>query len=370
MSRPQHLGVPRTAPQTSTHTNREGTPIMVALEMDALMNFDKAGRYRGLRMAIVCDDFTRICLSFECRTINVTPWNYNAVFKFWKPDILFVESAWRGIFNFWRYEIASYPTHLERNNHALTRVVFAARNAGIPSVFWNREDGVHFDRFIDSVKLFDRVLTVDEKMLSPYREALGCDSKIDVMMFAASAQLHKPRTVDVLRRASFVGSYSSQHAARKQWQDKMFLSAEVIGMTVYDRNSARKSADYRYPPHPWIDVRRAVPYARTAEIYQRHAVNLNVNTITNSATAFSRRLVEIIATGSLALTNVTPAVSNIFANYCIATDDAEEARQVFERISRDGLSKKDAEKCREGADYVLKNHTWRHRLEQILGFVS
>lgn len=324
----------------------------------------------ALKIALISDELTHKCLSKECSVLPVTPWNYKGIFGIWRPDLLFVESCWRGPLRSWRYKIASYPDFPERTNQGLARVVAAARDAEIPTVFWNREDGVHFDRFIDSAKLFDRVLTVDERMLPHYREALGPDAKIGVMMFAASARLHKPRTVDVLRRASFVGSYSSHHAARKQWQDKMFLSAEAIGLTVYDRNSSRKSAEYRYPPHPWIDVRRAVPYARTAEIYRRHAVNLNVNTITNSATAFSRRLVEIIATGSLALTNVTPAVSNIFDKYCIATNDAEEARQVFDRISRDGLSKKDIEKCREGADYVMKNHIWRHRLEQILDFAA
>lgn len=324
----------------------------------------------NIKIAVISDELTYMCISKECQTLYVTPWSFHFVFKFWKPDILFVETTWRGRWNSWRYKMASYSDHPKRNNQDLARVVAAARGANIPMVFWNREDGVHFDRFIDSAKLFDRVLTVDERMLPRYREALGPDAKVGVMMFAASAKLHMPRTVDVLRRASFVGSYSSQHAGRKQWQDQMFFSAEAIGLTVYDRNSARKSADYRYPPHPWIEVRRAVPYARTAEIYRRHAVNLNVNTITNSATAFSRRLVEIIATGSLALTNVTPAVSNIFLDYCIATDDAEEARQVFARISRDGLSKRYIEKCREGADYVMKNHTWRHRVERILDFIS
>ncbi len=302
--------------------------------------------------------------------MTITPWNYLAVCQFWKPDILFVETTWRGRWNSWRYKMASYADHPERTNKELARVVAAARDAKIPTVFWNREDGVHFDRFIDSAKLFDRVLTVDEQMIPRYRETLGPDAKIDVMMFAASASLHAPRTDDILRRASFVGSYSSQHLERKQWQDKMFRSAQAIGLTVYDRNSNRKSSQYRYPSYPWVDVVKAVSHARTAEIYRRHAINLNVNTITNSNTAFSRRLVEIIATGSLALTNVTPAVSNIFKQYCIATNDAEEAEQVFKRISRKGLSKEDITKAREGSDYVMKNHLWRHRLEQILDFAT
>ena len=302
--------------------------------------------------------------------MNVTPWNHVFVLKFWKPDILFVESSWRGRWDSWRYKIASYPDYLERTNQDLARVVAAARAARIPTIFWNREDGVHFDRFIDSAKLFDHVLTVDENMLPRYRNSLSPSAKIDVMMFAASGTLHAPRMEDVIRRASFVGSYSAQHADRKQWQDKMFLSSEAIGLTVYDRNSSRKSNEYRYTSYPWVDVRSAVPHSRTAEIYRRHAINLNVNTITDSGTAVSRRLVEIIACGALALTNITPAVSNIFEKYCIATNDEEEALLVFDRISREGLSKKDIEKSCEGAAYVMKNHTWWHRLEQILDFAA
>lgn len=321
-------------------------------------------------MALVADELTQACVSRECLTMSVTPWNYGFVFKFWKPDILFVESTWRGRWGSWRYKIAGYPNNSKRTNRDLASVVAAARAANIPTVFWNREDGVHFNRFIDSAELFDRVLTVDEKMLPRYREILGPDAKIDVMMFAASASLHVPRKDKVLRRASFVGSYSSQHLDRKQWQDKMFLSAEAIGLTVYDRNSNRKPTEYRYPSYPWIEVARAVDHARTAEIYRCHAINLNVNTITDSGTAFSRRLVEIIATGSLALTNVTPAVSNIFKQYCIATNDAAEAEQVFERISCEGLSKEDNAKIREGADFVMKNHLWQHRIEKILDFAT
>jgi len=324
-----------------------------------------------LKMALVADDLTRVCLSHECRTMSVTPWNYKPVFKFWKPDILFVETTWRGRWNSWRYKMASYADHPERNNRDLARAVAAARDANIPAVFWNREDGVHFDRFIDSAKLFDRVLTVDERMLPRYREALGPDEKIGVMMFAASSTLHAPRPDDVLRRASFIGSYSSQtHLERRLWQDKMFLSAEAIGMTVYDRNSGRRATHYRYPDHPWIEVRSAIPHGMTAEIYRRHAINLNVNTITDSRTAFSRRLVEIIAVGGLALTNLTPAVSNMFEKYCVATNDAEKAKQVFERISHEGLSKNDIQKTRAGSDCVMRYHTWRHRLDQVLEFAT
>ena len=80
-------------------------------------------------------------------------------------NFLLVESAWQGYKNRWKYKIASYPDVPKRNNHALRRLVERAKDKGIPTVFWNKEDGVHFDRFINSAKLFDHVFTVDENCM-------------------------------------------------------------------------------------------------------------------------------------------------------------------------------------------------------------
>lgn len=315
-----------------------------------------------LRLALITDDLTRECLAHECKVYNVTPWNYRFVFRHAKPDGLLVESAWNGRWKSWKYGIASYP---DRTNAGLARVVEAAREAGIPAVFWNREDGVHFDRFIASARLFDRVLTVDETAVSRYRAELGPDAKIGVMMFAASTAIHRPSDQDPLRRAAFVGSYSSVHPHRKVWQDSMFEATRELGLVIYDRNSSRSQTQYRFPDHPWIEVRRAVPHKRTAEIYRTHAINLNVNTITDSRTAFSRRLVEILACGGYMVTNQTKAVLNLFADYCAVLDEPEEARSLFDRVAKSGLSARQKEQARAGAEYVAENHSWRHRLREI-----
>lgn len=323
------------------------------------------------KIALIADDVTRTCLSQECQVLSITPWNYAAVLTFRRPDLLFVESAWRGRWGSWRYRIASYPEFPERTNRSLARVVAAARDAGIPAVFWNREDGVHFDRFIGSARLFDRVLTVDRTMVPRYRELLPAGARVDVMMFAAQPAFHFPTGEEPARRAAFVGSYSQHiHFARKAWQDKMFQAAEEIGLTVYDRNSDRRSGTYRYPARPWIEVRNAVPHTRTGDIYRSHAVNLNVNTITDSPTAFSRRLVEILASGGYMLTNSTQAVREHFQDFCAATDDVEEARSLFARIASEGLSRQQREQARAGADHVKAHHTWRHRLAQLMEFAA
>lgn len=298
----------------------------------------------------------------------------SAAVPWFRSDLSFllVESAWSGRWNSWEYKIASYPDVPSRNNQALRRLVTKAREKGIPTVFWNREDGVHFERFIDSASLFDVVLTVDENCIPRYRERLGPQVKLGVLPFAVQPAIHHPVEAEPrLRRANFVGSYSHHiHDRRRHWQDLLFNAAEPLGLTVYDLNSGRKADRYRFPPMPWMEVRPAVRYEKTADIYRQHAVSLNVNTIEDSASMYSRRLVEIIACGGLAITNPTPSVSRYFADYCTVVHNAEEARDVMARIARDGLSRQDRERARAGAEYVRQHHTWAHRLEDIQRIIA
>lgn len=327
--------------------------------------------FSRLKIALIADEPTRICLSHECRVMNVTYWNSLYVFDHWKPDILLVESAWEGFWGGWRYGIASYPDHPERNNAVLDCLVGRARDESIPTVFWNREDGVHFDRFIASASLFEHIFTVDENMIPLYHAALKDTPSLDVLMFAAQPAIHYPALTEPDRRLAFLGSYSRHlHIHRRQWQDMAFEAANDIGLTVYNRNSRRRSEQYRFPSRHWINVKKAIAHTRTADVYRRHIASLNVNTVDNSRTAFSRRLVEIIASGGFAVTNTTPAVTRHFRDYCETIDCEEDARLLFDRLSKDGWSHRDRERMRAGTDHVLRHHTWRHRLGQIMDRVT
>ncbi|OYQ81603.1 spore coat protein [Ignatzschineria sp. F8392] len=282
--------------------------------------------------------------------------------------MLFVESAWQGRWNRWKYKIASYPDHPERNNDKLKRLVQKAKDRGIPTVFWNKEDSVHFDRFIDSAKLFDHVFTVDETCIPRYKAVMGEDASVHTLMFAVQPKFHFFDGFNFkYHRANFVGSYSHHiHNARRQWQDQLFHSVtdSGLGLTVFDRNSGRKSDNYRYPILPKMEIKRAVKYPKTGQIYKDYLVSLNVNTITDSPTMFSRRLVEILACGGIAVTTPALSVEERFKDYCHVVHNEEEMRELFKRLKY-GPSQEDLERARAGAEYVAKYHTWAHRLEEI-----
>ncbi len=204
--------------------------------------------FARLKVALVADELTSACLAHECRIMQVTPRNAAAVLRLWRPDILFVESCWNGWRGAWKYGIAAYPDHPERDNHALQRTVGMARERGIPTVFWNREDGVHFDRFIASARLFDAIFTVDETVIPRYREVVGPGVLVGVLMFAFAPAIHHPAAdLAPIARAAFAGSYSrTLHARRRSWQHMMFDAAEPLGLTIFDRNSGRRAETYRF----------------------------------------------------------------------------------------------------------------------------
>lgn len=293
---------------------------------------------------------------------------FSGLTLFGKPDFLLVESAWQGYKNRWKYKIASYPDVPKRNNLALRRLVESAKSKGIPTVFWNKEDSVHFGRFIDSAKLFDHVFTVDENCIPKYKAVMGESASVHTLMFAVQPKFHFFDGFHFKHnRANFVGSYSHHiHSQRRAWQDQMFHAATStgLGLTAFDRNSTRKSDNYRYPVLPDMEVLPMLSYPYTAQVYKDYLVSLNVNTVDNSSTMFSRRLVEILACGGIAVTNPSLAVNKMFRDYCHVVHDVDEMQELFARL-RYGPSADDLARAEAGARYVAEHHTWHHRLEQI-----
>ncbi len=321
-----------------------------------------------MKIALITDTITSSSLQLEANTYHITPLNYKVILKFWKPDMLFVESAWQGYRNRWKYKIASYPHHLRRNNKRLSRVVAHAKKLGIPTVFWNKEDGIHFERFIESAKLFDHIFTVDQNCIPKYREVVKPGVTVNTLMFAVQSSLHNFTGFNFkYNQANFAGSYSHHiHDRRRVWQNMIFQAAcqSRLNLSVWDRNSDRKSSDYRYPNKACINIKPSIPYGKTAQIYKDHLISLNVNTIEDSETMFSRRLIEILACGGIAVTNASPAVERYFKDYCYVVSSETEATKLFDRLKK-GPNEEDLKRARAGAEYVAKEHTWTHRLEEI-----
>ncbi|MEK8227730.1 hypothetical protein NKG05_18920 [Oerskovia sp. M15] len=87
----------------------------------------------------------------------------------------------------WQYHL----TGTSAPRPAFIELVTFCREQGIPTVFWNKEDPVHFEDFLESAALFDRVCTTDVNRVPDYVERLGHD-RVSVLPFAAQPAIHNP----------------------------------------------------------------------------------------------------------------------------------------------------------------------------------
>jgi len=327
-----------------------------------------------MKIALISDELTRISLSLEddIKIYNITPWNYKIIFRLFKPDFLFVESAWKGYLNSWKYKIASYPNVPSRNNNKLKKVVEYAKFLNIPTIFWNKEDVVHFDRFIESAKLFDYIFTVDINAIKKYRKITNAPA--NVLMFAIQPKIHNFTGFSFkYKKANFVGSYSRYiHSKRREWQNIFFktLCENEFEVDVYNRNSDRNPQIYGYPSLSCIYEKRKVKYEKTAQIYKDYVISLNVNTITDSKTMFSRRLIEILGCGGVCVTNPALSIDEMFKDYCYVMNSEMELKEFINRIKIDGLRKSDYERIKAGSEYVLNKHTWKKRLDYVCNVIG
>lgn len=339
-------------------------------------DYVREGKFGRLKIALVADYFTTECLSMECRIRSLTPQNFREVIGDWKPDLIFVESAFHGMGGAWRYELAKQPKLLRLTKpRAIHALVNFARECGIPTVFWNKDDGAFFDAFINVAEVFDHVFTTDQDCVEKYRKHVRPGVPVNTLAMPYQPEFHNFTGFDFKRHeACFMGSYYRRILnERRRFLDMVFdVCGETdIRMNVFDRNHHRisKHFEFKFPQGRQLKMHGSVPHRHTGRIYKEHVLSLNVNSVTDSETMISRRLLEILACGGIAVTNPSRAVDRYFRDFCHVVTTREEAKEIFSRL-RFGPSKDDLERAEAGARYVRNEHTWEHRLEEICAVVE
>lgn len=339
-------------------------------------DIEQAGRFGRLKIALVSDYFTADCLSAECRIRTMTPGNFRDVIGNWKPDLVLVESAFHGVDGSWRYELAKQPKLLRLTKPtAIFRLIDFARNAGVPTAFWNKDDGAFFDTFIDVAKAFDYVFTTDKECIDGYRQQVPAHVPVNTLVMPYQPASHNFSGFNFIRNeACFTGSYYRRILnERRRFLDMVFDTCEhsQMRLNVFDRNHDRLSRhfEFRFPKNSQLHMHGKVPHRETAHVYKSHVISINVNSVTDSETMFSRRLLEILACGGIVVTNASRAIDRHFRDFCHVVNTHEETRELFSRL-RHGPSQEDMARAEAGAIYVRQNHTWAHRLEEICAVVK
>ncbi|MGP5679538.1 glycosyltransferase [Glutamicibacter arilaitensis] len=254
---------------------------------------------KDIRMALVADEFTTSTISREVNVVSPTPENWREVLTSNPIDVLFVESAWAGNEGTWTRKVGYYD---DEECADLVALIGFCRSQNIPTIFWNKEDPVHFNRFRRTAKYFDVVLTTDANCLRDYWDHRGGHLKaLGSLSFWAQAEIHNPlgSTRAYSHTVAYGGSYYGERYAERSKELRAILEgARPQGLTIYDRQADNPDSPYKFPPALQDFVQGGLTYDEMVEAYKSHPVHVNVNSVNASPTMFSRRVFELAACGT------------------------------------------------------------------------
>lgn len=308
----------------------------------------------------IMDEFTTGCFEQELNLIQPRPDNWYALAEKYKPEFFFIESAWKGNYGSWQYRVADYSN---KPGNEVVDICRYAREKGIPTLFWNKEDPVHHEKFMCSAKLVDHIFTTDSNMKDSYKSKTG-NSSVHALPFAAQPALHKPAPLAGRKPLScFAGSwYGNRHAERGQAMAWLLQAANKCGLEIFDRNYS--TGNFSFPDEYQSCIKGSLPYKELCDEYSRYRVFLNVNSVTDSPTMFSRRVFELMACGTPVVSTYAKGIGNLFESDAVwLVSSQEQADEAIHTLMTD-----DAEWRRRslmGIREVFSKHTYAHRLNEI-----
>lgn len=261
-----------------------------------------AGQLRldQVTVGIISDEFTERTISERCAVVHIPRADAELTVAAESLDALFVESAWSGRDREWFHGVAYYKD----SRRDIEQAVRIARARGIPVIFWNKEDPVHFRSFAPTAALCDVVFTTDADRIPAYldNDAQGRHRAVASMPFFAEPRLHHPLPGSWAERrtVSYAGTYyGARYADRSAELDRILAAAEGHGLTIYDRQRIHPGSPYSFPERYEDSIAGGLSYDEVLEAYKAHPVHINVNSVNDSPTMFSRRVVEIAASGAV-----------------------------------------------------------------------
>lgn len=315
----------------------------------------------GLNVGIISDlflynSFKDICklhyLSSEKASVN------------YDIDFLIVASTWKGLDNSWSG--CANPESSKR--FTLIKLIHKYKSAGIPVVFYSKEDPVNYELFKDIAMVCDVIFTSAEEMIPHYINYCN-NNKVFSLQFGVNPHYHNPvgtssiesksKNKDVIFAGSWTQKYPERNINLKRILDGIAQSGNEL--TIIDRNLDLKSERYQFPKEMIPYLAPPVAHEVLMKLHKIYRWAINVNTVNYSGTMFANRVFELQAFGNLLLSNYSAGMNNQFSNVFIINieDDAE---LILKNYSEKTLSDIQSKSIRN----VMRNNTTYHRLDQIM----
>lgn len=318
---------------------------------------DLAAWLKGLRVATIMDEFTWRSYSPEANMMQLTPKGWQGELETFKPDILFVESAWRGKDELWENSVHKMPPEF-------MGILHWCREHQIPTVFWNKEDPIHFETFINTASLFDFVFTYDFNCVSRYKTILKHNNIYYLPMGVQPIMFNPIEKYERKDAFCFAGSYYKRYSERtKDLEEYLLHLPEFKSVEIYDRQYGNNNSNYMFPNKYLPFIKGNLPYTQIDKAYKGYVYSINLNSL-KQAQSLARRVYELMACNTLVVSNFSRGVHSQMGELTILSDSAKE---IIRRIKELEAQPAGADKLRLAAlRKVMSESTYQDRLAYIV----
>jgi len=315
-----------------------------------------------LRVAAIMDEFTESSFRPECQLLQLSLGGWQDELDAFRPELLFVESAHRGKDDQWYNKVA-------RTCPELFGVIAWCRANGVPTVFWNKEDPVHFDGFLTSAKQFDWIFTTDIDSIPGYRSAVGHD-RVHLLPFAC-----QPATTNPIERYPrknafcFAGSYYARFTERGRDLSQILKAISANrSVEIYDRHFGGDNPLYQFPDEYKPFIVGQLPFSEIDRAYKGYRYSITLNTVKQSQSMCARRVFELLASNTVTVSNFSRAVRMQFGDLVITSDNGDEIVRRLQAVEGDEATRRKFQLV--GLRKVMQSHTYADRLATIISKVK
>jgi len=310
-------------------------------------------------VAAILDQFSQMCWQYEGHWVPISRVHWKEQIDEIQPDVFFMESTWKGPDGSWA------PKRVTASLHELSWILEYCRSKSIPSVYWNKEDPPNFERFIEIARLFDHVFTTDSNCIPRYVARCG-HSRVYALPFAAQPALHNPMRLPGMPeyRVCFAGTwFANKYPDRAEALRVLLDPAIAHGLHIFDRNAREPKPIYEYPARYQASIAGTLSYEQMLTAYRAYRVMLNVNTVSDSPTMFSRRVFETLACGRAVISSPSVGMEAMLGSAVRVASTEGETRAHLEHLFGDD-ERYDRE-AHLGYRLVHREHTYANRLQTI-----
>ncbi|WP_336056019.1 FkbM family methyltransferase [Nitratireductor sp. CH_MIT9313-5] len=336
-------------------------PVLSDAPPALLQSFGQT-QFGTLRVACIMDEFTFQSYLPECNLFPLTPGRWKDELEKFRPELLFVEAAWRGKDELWGNKVGHASDELKD-------IVKWCRDHSVPTVFWNKEDPVHFSTFLNTARLFDFVFTTDIDSIPGYKAALGHD-RVYLLPFACQPRAHNPiRKYERKDAFCFAGAYYVRYPERTRDLGRFVEHLPSYRpLEIYDRNHGKDHPDYKFPEEYHPHIVGSLPFDQIDRAYKGYRYAINLNSIKQSQTMFARRVFELLASNTVTISNYSRGLRLFFGDLVITSDDGSELIRRVEALAGDYMKLRKFRLA--GLRKVMREHTYNDRLAYVMAKVT